>query len=75
MNRPTEPGLYWARSRSGMQWYDLIVEVVGEAPWLEIGYILDRKHGKTTTDIILPAWGPKICDRAPEVPKEEIIRI
>lgn len=39
---PSKPGLYFAKSRKEMQWFDYIVEVLGEAPMLYISYVLDR---------------------------------
>lgn len=60
-SRPTEPGVYWARSRSDFQWHNLIVEVAGEAPWLEILWCFDRGRFsivEVSSNEIL--WGPKI---------------
>lgn len=31
---PTEPGLYLAKSRDDFKWWNLIVEIQGEAPFL-----------------------------------------
>jgi len=33
-NKPTEPGFYWARSRASFQWYNLIVHIYGDIPYL-----------------------------------------
>lgn len=68
--KPNEPGIYWARSSPSLRWYDLIVEVGGEAPWLKICWIQPRIGKKI--DYPFMRWGPKICDKAPEVPDKEI---
>ncbi len=39
---PSEAGLYFAKSKKEMKWFDLIVDVQGESPMLYISYALDR---------------------------------
>ena len=34
-NIPTETGFYWAKSDVGYKWYNLIVNIFGEAPFLQ----------------------------------------
>lgn len=68
---PSEPGVYWCRSTGGHKWYDLIVEVTGEVPFLHISNILnDGTAVKTNYECWELYWGPKIAE--PTVPKEEI---
>lgn len=42
MDKPTVPGLYWAKTSSGYEWWNLIVEVYGESPYLAIKVIANR---------------------------------
>ena len=58
---PDKPGLYWAKSRESMEWWDLIVEVAGEAPYLEVIGIADRKtelKGVEPYEIGMPCYPP-----------------
>lgn len=41
-NLPTEAGLYWGRTTNTMQWYDLIICVCGEAPFLYVEHVYNR---------------------------------
>ena len=33
-NKPAKPGFYWARSRPTFNWYNLIVHIYGDVPYL-----------------------------------------
>lgn len=61
---PTEIGFYWAKSDT-YQWWNLIVEVYGESPFLKIRA---WNRGKDVLSIFqshdIKSWGPKI-----EIPK------
>lgn len=35
-NLPNSAGFFWARSSPDMEWWDLIVRVYGEAPFMEL---------------------------------------
>jgi hypothetical protein len=66
--KPSEPGLYWART-GAHRWYNVIVEVVGTAPWLEIGNIFNRGGmGFDASDIV---FGPKIIEPEVQADKHE----
>lgn len=54
---PQHVGTYWARSLSS-EWYDLIVEVTGEMPFLKINQILNLAY--TRFDSAFIKWGPEI---------------
>ena len=59
---PKEPGLYWAKSREAMEWWDLIIEVHGEAPYLNIVVICDRKESGAEyipCEIGVPCYPPR----------------
>lgn len=43
-NIPTEPGFYWAKSRS-YKWYNCIIQISGESPYLE-WTVWDRANDK-----------------------------
>lgn len=74
MKRPTEPGLYWVRSSKNYSWYNFIVKVGGEQPYLKIEWVIDTgiepgmyvKVEDHKIDKFI--WGPKI-----EIPKVEIL--
>lgn len=58
-NKPTEPGFYWARE-SGYQWWNVIVMVEGESPYLSYR-AWDRTEGVTVgKDPSDYYFGPKI---------------
>jgi hypothetical protein len=72
-NMPKEAGIYWARSRRSMEWYDLVVEVGGMAPFLKIDKVIHRSNTSSSNDVIpWMEWGPKI--KEPEVPKSEVVK-
>lgn len=51
-NEPNEPGRYWARM--GVEgWFNLIVQVEGSAPMLQIGWAL-RLNGLDAPKLIKP---------------------
>lgn len=61
MDIPTEQGLYWAKSDTDYRWYNLIVAVVGESPWLSIYYAFNRSEHRTVpVDPKGIIWGPRI---------------
>lgn len=58
-DRPDSPGMYWARTSEDYRWYNLIVEVGGKPPWLEICNVFSRGIG-VSDDGIDVVYGPKI---------------
>jgi hypothetical protein len=62
-NQPSKPGFFWAKS-SGCKWYDLILNVYGEAPYLKIqGW--SRRNGSGVYKYEpgdIEEWGPEIQD-------------
>lgn len=60
---PTEPGLYFARNYR-FQWWNLIIEVEGKAPFLRITHAWNLATEKLTSDsdIInsIREFGPQI---------------
>ena len=71
MGTDIEAGFYWARSGKDYVWYDLIVEVYGEAPFFKIRTwrrIFDRVEEIRPSDIV--DWGPRINE--PKPTKESI---
>jgi len=58
MNRPTEPGFYWAREKD-FRWWNVIVQIAGEPPWLEVGHIFSRSS-RSIGSISGLIFGPKI---------------
>lgn len=64
MSTPTEAGLYFAKSKKEMQWFDYVVDVQGEAPMLYISYVLDRGINGPRLLALKPIdiveWGKKI---------------
>lgn len=63
-NTPSEPGRYWARM-DVKGWFNLIVQVEGRAPMLQIGWAL-RVNGMDAPKLIKPLpdqideWGDRI---------------
>ena len=55
---PIEPGVYWGRT---MAWWNLVVEVRGQSPFLKVTRIISLiglgDEAQRTESII---WGPKI---------------
>lgn len=43
---PTHAGLYFARTREAMGWYNAIVSIEGEAPMLYVQCVWDRTEDK-----------------------------
>lgn len=58
-NPPGEPGIYWARSFK-CEWWNLIVEIAGDVPYLRIEWVYDRKEAKITADGMIQDFGTKI---------------
>ena len=61
-NRPTERGIYLAKSPN-YKWWNWIVEVGGEAPWLKIEWVVSRIDGGPCVDKSLIdklEFGPKL---------------
>lgn len=74
---PTHPGYYWAQSGS-YQWYNLIAQVSGTAPFFEVTVwdrMSDRLEKLCPADI--KAWGPEIIPRDLSLSKfaEETLRV
>ncbi len=57
-NVTTEYGLYWAKS-DNHKWFNLIVQVGAEPPFLSIAKVMNLGIGKPETIV---EWGPKIED-------------
>ena len=64
---PTKSGLYWARTH-GYNWFNLIAEVSGDAPFLSIAtYDLHRKtHMHDALPSAIVEWGPDISKPEPK---------
>jgi len=62
---PSEPGVYWARSSSRMEWYDLVVQVEGVVPFLRAERALTLSG--RGFDLPTVVWGPRIP--RPETPR------
>jgi hypothetical protein len=58
---PTERGLYWAKQK-GFKWFNFIVYITGEAPYLKLRYALSRNDDclNTLTLDDIGEWGPEI---------------
>jgi hypothetical protein len=63
---PQETGLYFAMSTRKQHWYDLIVDIRGEAPMLYIACVFDRGLNGPRVYAAKPfeiaVWGPKIIE-------------
>ena len=78
-NFPTESGIYAVRKNPESNWYNLIIEVIGEVPFLRISNVMLRfSRIKREDESLIQrikdnpealCWGPKL--EAPEVPKNE----
>jgi hypothetical protein len=66
-NKPSEPGLYWARSR-GYRWWNLIVRVGGEPPYLSIVAIRDSVDLQPENADKIYTFGDEI--KPPEVERD-----
>lgn len=69
-NKPDHAGLYWARTRR-CKWWNLIVTVSGEIPYLEISFVwnfMDDEQGKPAH---IHEFGPEIVEPDPPVLDEE----
>lgn len=70
-NVPTEPGMYWARYK-GFAWWNIIVEIAGDAPYLYVYRIWNRPESTATTGTFIPAdleiceYGPRIIEDKPK---------
>jgi len=64
-NKPTEPGYYWARRNNAFRWWNLIVRIHGERPYLSFMSwdILDNKI-EGGADPSCFDFGPRIDDPA-----------
>ena len=62
-NKPNEAGIYLAKA-STCRWWNWIVEVGGEAPWLRVEWAINRMDGTVTRNnrslIDELNWGPKL---------------
>jgi hypothetical protein len=61
-NKPNEAGIYLAKSPN-YKWWNWIVEVGGEAPWLKIEWVVSRIDGGPCADKSLIdklEFGPKL---------------
>lgn len=57
---PTKPGFYWARNLS-YEWFNLIVEVVGEAPFFKCrAWVLSSDKMGAIDPSSIREWGPEI---------------
>ena len=69
---PIEPGLYLARKNS-FNWFHLVVEVGGEAPFLKLNWAVSRTQDMLVkVEIWDIVFGPKI--EVPDVPKGDIFK-
>lgn len=67
MNAPNEAGFYWARER-GTNWWNYIVRVTGEAPYLKIDFVWKRAENSFAEPYRVFAFGPKI-----EIPPDPVL--
>ena len=67
--RPDKPGYYWCKTVS-YTWWNLIVEVYDEAPYLKTRIILARYGSNSGNPVHISdvGWGPRIED--PPKPKD-----
>lgn len=63
LNFPSSPGLYFAR-QSYCNWWHLIVQISGEAPFLLVARVWDRKEDRLTDN---PRQLYKIVEFGPEI--------
>lgn len=60
---PIEPGFYWAKSKEGYKWWNLILYVYGESPFLKVrafDYADSDRIGFLVTDPESAIFGPRI---------------
>lgn len=77
INTPTEAGIYWART-SRCQWWNLIVNVIGDAPFLSVDSLWKWSDMTLITDprslLDIKEFGPKLeIPPPPILTKEEKI--
>lgn len=65
--QPDSEGAYWARSSSRIEWFDLIVLVEGNPPFLRPEGVFSFRG--RAFDRSLVQWGPKI--ERPEMSQEQ----
>lgn len=63
-NLPAEPGFYWGRGNK-YKWWNLIVRIGGDSPYLRVNWILDLSIVKFYSsseiwDVDFDVIGPKI---------------
>lgn len=65
---PTKPGKYWARTSTEFKWWNLLVEIHGETPFLKVTILLCFNNPKFSGRIDQGSiyWGPEVV--APEPP-------
>lgn len=66
MKKPDKPGLYWARSWR-CEWWNLVVQVTGEAPYLKINNVWSLSDDRWVRDDVIGMFGPGIYEPEPPV--------
>jgi hypothetical protein len=67
-NAPDKPGIYWAKSGT-YQWWNLLVLVFGESPYLRMEIVWDRGYSNVGVDDIVE-FGAEVPDPTGEEESE-----